>query len=79
MKTLPPLKSRMHNKSMALLIKDLKLLKLNTKGSFKVLSKRLEMYNNKKFLPNMCGKVVFDYYVVIDYEATCDKQEKNFE
>jgi hypothetical protein len=34
--------------------------------------KRLEMYNKKT-------TEMFDYYVVIDYEATCDENHKNFE
>jgi hypothetical protein len=60
------------NMPKAMLLKNLKLFKLNTNGSRKVLMKRLEMYNKKT-------TEMFDYYVVIDYEATCDENHKNFE
>ncbi|XP_046643137.1 ERI1 exoribonuclease 2-like [Daphnia pulicaria] len=60
------------NMPKAMLLKNLKLFKLNTNGSRKVLMKRLEMYNKKT-------TEMFDYYVVIDYEATCDENHKNFD
>ncbi len=60
------------NMSKDKLIKNLKLFHLNTNGSRKILIKRLEMYNKKTI-------EMFDYYVVIDYEATCDENHTNFE
>lgn len=78
-KEVPKSNNKCKKKSKSELIKELKLLKLNTNGSPKVLSKRLEMHNNKKVMSNMREKVMIDFYVVIDYEATCDKNQKNFE
>ena len=65
-----------NNMSRAMLVKNLKLFQLNTNGSRNVLRKRLEMYNNKAIITEI---KMFDYYVVIDYEATCDANQKNFE
>lgn len=59
------------------MVTELKKLKLNSSGSPKVLCKRLDMYHSKT---NPCTsgdserKSMFDFYVVIDFEATCDNQ-----
>jgi hypothetical protein len=77
-KKFPVGKNEVKKTSNCLLIKNLKHLKLNINGSTKVLSKRLEMYESKQAIPNMHEKVIFDFYVVIDYEATCDQYQMNF-
>lgn len=63
------------------LIRNLSSLKLDTEGRKAVLVKRLKNFYKKTLLvvagvqercENSRMKVYFDYYVVIDFEATCE-------
>lgn len=57
------------------------MLKLDTEGSRSVLAKRLKTFYKKTML-NVSGvqeknggpkiRILFDFYVIIDYEATCE-------
>lgn len=57
------------------------MLKLDTDGSRSVLAKRLKTFYKKTML-NVSGiqeqtgsskiRILFDFYVIIDYEATCE-------
>lgn len=70
------------------LIKNLKILHLDSEGSRKVLAKRLKNFYKKTMLnvnhiqeSHTSGKikVTFDYLLVIDFEATCQFiKEPNF-
>lgn len=63
------------------LIKKLRTFKLDTEGSRSILAKRLKTFFKKSMLSvngvqekNGCSRirVLFDYYIVIDFEATCE-------
>lgn len=79
-KQLAILNGKINNYPKAELIRNLKLLKLETEGSKGVLAKRLKNFYRKTMLSmhgvekNGSGKikVMFDYYIVIDFEATCE-------
>lgn len=63
------------------LIKNLRTLKLDTEGSRSILAKRLKTFYKKTML-SVSGiqekngspriRILFDFYVVIDFEATCE-------
>ena len=63
------------------LVKTLKALRLDDEGGKSVLVKRLKNFYRRQLL-NVAGiseqrenariRVMFDYYVVIDFEATCE-------
>lgn len=75
------LNGKINSYSKAELIKNLKMLKLDTDGSRSVLAKRLKTFYKKTML-NVSGiqeqngsskiRILFDFYVIIDYEATCE-------
>jgi len=75
------LNGKINNYSKAELIKNLKMLKLDTDGSRSVLAKRLKTFYKKTMLSvsgiqekngNSKIRILFDFYVIIDYEATCE-------
>ena len=70
------------------LVKSLNALRLDTTGSKNVLIKRLKNFYKKSMLSvagiherseNVRKKILFDYFVVIDFEATCQLvRDKDF-
>ncbi|ESN99940.1 hypothetical protein HELRODRAFT_113361 [Helobdella robusta] len=63
------------------LVEQLKVLHLNTKGVKSVLKRRLKSYHKRKLLASLNGNInlkfnpgqaLYDYFLVIDFEATCD-------
>ena len=87
-KQIASLNGKINSYPKAELIKSLKTLKLDTEGSRSVLAKRLKTFYKKTMLSvngiqekNGCSKirVLFDYYIVIDFEATCEvERHSNF-
>jgi len=70
--------SRINKMSCPQLLNSLSYLKLSTKGTKEVLKKRLKSYCSRQHLKENNvdeeQKTIFvDYYIVIDFEATCEK------
>ncbi|XP_066924240.1 3'-5' exoribonuclease 1-like [Clytia hemisphaerica] len=69
---------RINRMSKSQVVDALEYLKLNPKGSLEVLQKRLKSHTKKQhFLENDFTeeeKKYTDFYIVIDFEATCEKE-----
>ena len=80
-KQMAVLNGQINSQTRAELAKTLGSLHLDTDGSKTVLIKRLKIFYRRMLL-NVAGvqerhenariKIMFDYYVVIDFEATCE-------
>ncbi len=78
-KQLAEMNGRVNNYPKSELVRHLKTLRLESEGSKGVLAKRLKNFYKKTMLSingvdrNGSSKihVMFDYYIVIDFEATC--------